>query len=159
MSKIADEKCTKLHVQNAHFCRAYSAIMCILCLQKTLYSYSTPRTILPTICLFSRFQYSGKTTAHPSDRCTKLRFPVGITRIIQQKDQLFRVGLLYFSGDSRLPYNTISKVPAPMSTHPSRDFTVNCSCRKMNASRMVMTTDSLSTGTTFDASPICSALK
>ncbi len=49
---------------------------------------------------------------------------------------------------------TINSVPAPMSTHPSADFTVKSSCRNMNASSSVITTDSLSTGTTLDASPI-----
>ena len=65
----------------------------------------------------------------------------------------------YSVSHSYFLHNTISSVPAPISIHPSRDLTVNCSCKKINASRMVMTTDSLSTGTTFEASPICSALK
>ena len=55
-------------------------------------------------------------------------------------------------------YKTISKVPAPISTQPMIDFVVTCSCRKTKASISVITTLSLSIGTTFDASPICSAL-
>ena len=48
--------------------------------------------------------------------------------------------------------------PAVMSIIPTRDFTVNCSCRKTKASTRVMTTLSLSMGTTLETSPICSAL-
>ena len=45
-------------------------------------------------------------------------------------------------------HSTITNVPAPISRQPTSDFTVNCSCRKMNASASVMSTDSLSMGTT-----------
>ncbi len=38
-----------------------------------------------------------------------------------------------------------------------RDLAVNCSCRKTKAKTSVITTLSLSTGTTLEASPICSA--
>ena len=55
-------------------------------------------------------------------------------------------------------HRTISRVPAPIRTQPIRDFVLNSSCRKTNANTSVMTTLSLSIGTTFDASPICSAL-
>ena len=41
---------------------------------------------------------------------------------------------------------------------PIIDFNVNCSCKKTNASIIVIITLNLSTGTTFDASPICNAL-
>ena len=54
-------------------------------------------------------------------------------------------------------HKTISSVPAPMSRQPIRDLGVKRSCRNTNASTSVMTTLSLSIGTTFDASPICSA--
>lgn len=54
-------------------------------------------------------------------------------------------------------YSTINSVPAPISTHPTTDLTVNSSCRNTNASTIVSTTLSLSTGTTFDASPSCRA--
>ena len=49
---------------------------------------------------------------------------------------------------------TITNVPAVISTAPANDFTVKLSCRKTNANASVMTTLSLSTGTTFEASPI-----
>jgi hypothetical protein len=55
-------------------------------------------------------------------------------------------------------YSTITSVPAPIRTHPIRDLTVNSSCRKMKAKTSVITTDSLSIGTTFEASPTCRAL-
>lgn len=55
-------------------------------------------------------------------------------------------------------YKTMIKVPAPIKKQPIADFIVNSSCRKINAKINVMTTDNLSMGTTFDASPICSAL-
>ena len=48
----------------------------------------------------------------------------------------------------------MTSVPAPISKQPRSDFAVNFSCRKTNAITRVMTTLSLSTGTTFDASPI-----
>lgn len=54
-------------------------------------------------------------------------------------------------------HKTISSVPAPMSKQPIRDLGVKRSCRNTNASTSVMTTLSLSIGTTFDASPICSS--
>ena len=62
-------------------------------------------------------------------------------------------GVMYLLGHS-----TISSVPAPMSTHPINDFGVNFSCRNTNASTSVKTTLNLSTGTTLQASPSCSAL-
>ena len=54
-------------------------------------------------------------------------------------------------------HRTISSVPRPIRAQPARDFAVKRSCRKRKASASVMTTLSLSTGTTLDASPICSA--
>ena len=57
-----------------------------------------------------------------------------------------------------LYHRTISNVPAPIRIHPITDLKVNSSCRKTNASISVMTTDNLSIGTTFEASPICKAL-
>ena len=56
------------------------------------------------------------------------------------------------------PYKTISNVPAPISAHPIKLFVVNSSCKNTKASTSVMITLSLSIGTTFDASPTCSAL-
>ena len=64
-----------------------------------------------------------------------------------------RRGVMYLLGHS-----TISSVPAPMSTQPIHDFGVNFSCRNTNASTSVKTTLNLSTGTTLQASPSCSAL-
>ena len=54
-------------------------------------------------------------------------------------------------------YNTMNKVPAAMSAQPIRLLAVNGSCRMKNASASVMTTLSLSMGTTLDAAPICKA--
>ena len=55
-------------------------------------------------------------------------------------------------------YKTMINVPAPIKTHPMKDLTVNCSCKNTKASTSVITTLSLSMGTTFEASPICKAL-
>ena len=55
-------------------------------------------------------------------------------------------------------YITISNVPKPIRIHPINDLVVNCSCKKTKAKTKVITTLSLSTGTTLDASPICKAL-
>ena len=55
-------------------------------------------------------------------------------------------------------YKTISRVPAPIRMQPSTDLVVTFSCRKTKASTIVMTTESLSIGTTFDTSPSCRAL-
>ena len=55
-------------------------------------------------------------------------------------------------------HRTMTSVPAPIRIQPIRDFMVNSSCRKIKASTSVMTTLSLSTGTTLEASPICKAL-
>ena len=57
-----------------------------------------------------------------------------------------------------ISYRTISIVPAPIRIHPATDFIVMFSCRRTTASIMVITTDSLSIGTTFDTSPICKAM-
>ncbi len=54
-------------------------------------------------------------------------------------------------------YSTITNVPAPIRMHPISDFIVNSSCKKTNAIKSVSTTLNLSIGTTFEASPICSA--
>ena len=61
--------------------------------------------------------------------------------------------------DQPSDYKTINRVPVPMRIQPSREFKLNFSCRKTNANTSMMTTLSLSMGTTFDASPICSTLK
>ena len=55
-------------------------------------------------------------------------------------------------------YKTITNVPAPIRIHPINDFAVNSSCKNINASIKVITTLSLSIGTTLEASPICNAL-
>ena len=54
-------------------------------------------------------------------------------------------------------YNTMNNVPAAISTQPNRLLALAGSCKIRKASASVMTTLSLSTGTTLDASPICSA--
>ena len=64
-------------------------------------------------------------------------------------------------GDVRLYgaiYRTITRVPMPMRMQPMMDLVVTASCRNTKARIRVMTTLSLSMGTTLDASPICSAL-
>lgn len=53
---------------------------------------------------------------------------------------------------------TIKSVPAPINAHPIKDFIEKLSCRNTNAIISVITTLSLSTGTTFDAFPNCNAL-
>ena len=54
-------------------------------------------------------------------------------------------------------YSTMTKVPAVIKMAPKPDFQVNFSWRNTKASTSVMTTLSLSMGTTLDASPICRA--
>lgn len=54
----------------------------------------------------------------------------------------------------RFFYKTITKVPAPINTQPISDLVVNSSCKNANANTKVITTLSLSIGTTLDASPI-----
>ena len=54
----------------------------------------------------------------------------------------------------KLSYRTSNNVPAPIKMQPISDLVVNCSCRNTNASTSVMTTLSLSIGTTLEASPI-----
>ncbi len=51
-------------------------------------------------------------------------------------------------------YSTITSVPAPMRRHPMTDLGVNFSWRNTAAITRVMTTLSLSMGTTLDTSPI-----
>ena len=59
----------------------------------------------------------------------------------------------------RIPnrYSTINSVPAVMRAQPMRLLAVKGSCSTTKASARVMTTLSLSTGTTLDAVPICKA--
>ncbi len=52
---------------------------------------------------------------------------------------------------------TIIKVPIAIRIQPARDSTVNFSCGTTNTSTRVITTLSLSIGTTFEASSICNA--
>ena len=54
--------------------------------------------------------------------------------------------------------STITSVPAVISAAPIRDLAVKLSCRKTNASTNVITTLSLSMGTTLETSPTCNAL-
>ena len=56
-----------------------------------------------------------------------------------------------------LHHNTITSVPAAIRMVPIRDLTLNFSCRKIKDSASVITTLSLSMGTTLDTSPSCSA--
>ena len=71
----------------------------------------------------------------------------------RRKDSVARVRLVPGNGQI-----TINKVPAAIRTQPIIDLGVNFSCRKTNASISVITTLSLSIGTTLDASPSCRAL-
>ncbi len=64
---------------------------------------------------------------------------------------------LLFLEEKKDIYVTMSRVPAPIRMQPSSDLGVNSSCRNTNARSSVITTLSLSIGTTFDASPICNA--
>ena len=68
---------------------------------------------------------------------------------------LLPVASPFFIYDQRI----ISHVPAVRRAAPMADFSVNSSCRKRTARRRVKTTLSLSTATTAEVSPICSALK
>ena len=61
-------------------------------------------------------------------------------------------------GQPFLFYKTINNVPAVIKMHPITDFTVNCSCKKINAKINVITTLNLSIGTTLEASPVWSDL-
>ena len=54
-------------------------------------------------------------------------------------------------------YSTINSVPAVMRAQPMRLLAVKGSCSTTKASARVMTTLSLSMGTTLDAAPICKA--
>ena len=56
-------------------------------------------------------------------------------------------------------YRISTKVPIAISAPPMSVFAVTASWRKMKAIRMPRTTLNLSTGMTFEASPIWSALK
>ena len=55
-------------------------------------------------------------------------------------------------------YKAITRVPAAIKPQPIADFTENCSWRNITAKIIVMTTLSLSIGTTLEACPICRAL-
>lgn len=57
----------------------------------------------------------------------------------------------------RRRYSTINRVPAPISRQPMADLGVTCSCRNTAARTSVITTLSLSIGTTLLAAPVCSA--
>ena len=54
-------------------------------------------------------------------------------------------------------YSTINSVPAVMRAQPMRLLAVKGSCSTTKASARVMTTLSLSMGTTLDAAPTCNA--
>ncbi len=60
---------------------------------------------------------------------------------------------------ARIPdrYSTINSVPAVMRAQPIRLLAVKGSCSTTKASARVMTTLSLSMGTTLDAAPTCKA--
>ena len=55
-------------------------------------------------------------------------------------------------------YKTIINVPAAMRMQPMMDLALNFSFKKIKAKIKVMTTLSLSMGTTLEASPNCRAL-
>ena len=61
--------------------------------------------------------------------------------------------ILFHGNLSYVNYKTISKVPAAIRAQPAMDLGVNCSCRISAASIIVITTLSLSMGTTLEASP------
>ena len=83
----------------------------------------------------------------------------GLRKAPRPGQQKSRPGIAAEAGVMHLlGHSTISSVPAPMSTHPINDFGVNFSCRNTNASTSVKTRLNLSTGTTLQASPSCSAL-
>ena len=118
--------------------------------------------------IFSGDMCGEENTARPANvRAVRLR---RTARALQSGRNPFCQKVILFDSLSRRPaehsagrpffiryHKTISSVPAPMSKQPIRDLGVKRSCRNMNASTSVMTTLSLSIGTTFDASPICSA--
>ena len=79
-----------------------------------------------------------------------------IIRVIGDKNKI--CNFLVFVEILPYLYNAINSVPRPIKMQPIRDFTVNCSCKNTKAKIRVITTLSLSIGTTFDAVPICSAL-
>ena len=61
--------------------------------------------------------------------------------------------ILFHGNLSYVNYKTISKVPAAIRAQPAMDLRVNCSCRISAASIIVITTLSLSMGTTLEAPP------
>ena len=74
-------------------------------------------------------------------------------------DRLHRRSLAsYPQGRYMDHHSTMSSVPSASRPQPRMDLSVNCSCRITAARIIVMTTLSLSIGTTLEASPICSAL-
>ena len=80
----------------------------------------------------------------------------GSLRIDKVKLSDAKAWLIKLQKDGR-GYSTITSVPAAMRAAPSRDLTENSSRRNTHARIRVMTTLSLSTGTTLEASPTCSA--
>ncbi len=90
---------------------------------------------------------------------------IGFVVIPQKRSTVHRTVLLFFMFSFSCSflfgqaegYRTISSVPMPIRTQPITEFTVNFSCRKTKASTRVMTTLSLSIGTTLETSPICRA--
>ena len=107
------------------------------------YSYLVKRAGSVQLSLFLQKFSSRLTVTHPTGRITK--------KAAAQNNvpQPFPAFILF--------YNTMNKVPAAMSAQPIRFLAVNGSCRMKNASASVMTTLSLSMGTTLDAAPICKA--
>ena len=77
-----------------------------------------------------------------------------VTEYGEIKRELTQVSSLF----SVVFYRTITSVPAVMRTMPTALFQVNGSWNRRKASTSVMTTLSLSMGTTLVTSPNCSAL-
>lgn len=85
--------------------------------------------------------------------------PAGNTgAAIENGKNSVRVLPIYFHPYYIRNYSTMTSVPAPIRIQPTMDFAVKSSCKNTNARISVSTTLNLSTGTTLDASPICSAL-
>ncbi len=106
---------------------------------------------IPSVIISRRMVQSSSQTGEMTALTSLFGFSISIPKCPFTKPIAERI-------DLKTPHSTITSVPAPISRQPTSDFTVNCSCRKRNARASVMSTDSLSMGTTFETSPSCSAL-
>ena len=138
------------------YCIYFAAIRTLPGQESSLLSYPSCRCSYRCCCSASRSPRSRSPgwccfLALPSQTSSHTKTPRSHERP-KQKNAGLRTGGLFTTY-----HKTISSVPAPMSRQPIRDLGVKRSCKNTNASTSVMTTLSLSIGTTFDASPICSA--